>query len=55
MKKLIQLAAGCAAMFGAAPYLYGTPLYHWMIFVPIFLGTMFLVALLQHYVHWRGR
>lgn len=55
MKKAVQLAAGTAAIFGAAPYLYGTPLYHWMIFVPLFLGAMYAVALVQNFIHWRTR
>lgn len=55
MKKLVQYVAGTAAMLVAAEYLYGTPLYHWMVFVPIFLGTMYGVAVLQHLVHWRAR
>ena len=54
MKKLVQLAAGGAVIFGIAPYTYGTPLHHWMVFVPLFVGTMYTVALVQHYVgHWR--
>ena len=53
MKKAVQLAAGSAVIFGAAPYLHGTPLYHWMIFVPLFAGTMYAVAVVQHWLHWR--
>lgn len=36
-----------------APPLYGTPLYHWMIFAPVFIGSMYAVALVQHWFHFR--
>lgn len=57
MQKLVQLAIGSAVMFGAAPYLYGTPFNHWMIYLPLFVGAMYATALVQ--AHWplpmRGR
>lgn len=49
MKSFIQFVAGGAAMCLVAPFLFETPLYHWSVFVPIFGGTMYGVALLQHY------
>lgn len=55
MKKAVQLAVGTAVIFGAAPYLYDTPFYHWMVFVPLFLGAMYATAVVQHLVHWRTR
>ena len=52
---MVQFVVGVAAMCIAAPYLFGTPLYHWMVFVPIFVGAMYGTALLQHWGHWRTR
>lgn len=49
MKKLAQVAVGAGIMFGAAPFLYGTPLNHWAVFVPLFVGSMYGVAVVQHY------
>jgi hypothetical protein len=53
MKKLVQIAVGAGVMFGAAPFLYGTPLNHWMVFAPLFLGGMYATALVQHWLHLR--
>lgn len=53
MKKLIQFSAGCAAMFGVAPYLYGTPFNHVLIYGPLFLGVMYATAIVQAYAHGR--
>lgn len=53
MKSLVQLAAGTTAMVWLAPHLFGTPLYHWMIFAPVFIGSMYAVALAQHWFHLR--
>ena len=53
MKKLVQAAAGAVVIFGLAPLTYGTPLHHWMVYVPLFIGTMYGVALVQH--HWAHR
>jgi hypothetical protein len=55
MKKLVQAAAGGAVMFLLAPHTFGTPLHHWMVYVPLFIGTMYGVALVQHRLHWRPR
>lgn len=49
MKKLVQLSAGSAVIFGIAPLTHGTPLHHWLVFVPLFVGTMYAVAVVQHY------
>jgi hypothetical protein len=49
MKKLVQIAVGAGVMFGAAPFLYETPLNHGAVFVPLFLVTMYGVAVVQHY------
>lgn len=54
MKKLVQIAVGAGVMFGAAPFLYGTPFNHGMIFVPLFLGGMYATAVAQHWIHWRN-
>ncbi len=54
MKKLVQIAVGAGVMFGAAPFLYETPLYNGMVFVPIFVGAMYATALVQHWFHWRN-
>lgn len=53
MKSFVQFAAGGVAMYVLAPYLFGTPLYHWAVFVPVFVGTMYGVAVLQHYLAHR--
>ena len=53
MKRLIQLAIGSAVMFGAAPYLYETPFNHWMVFTALFVGSMYSVAVVQHWIQWR--
>lgn len=53
MKKFVQLAAGSAVMLMAAPHLYGTPFNHWMVFAALFVATMYGVAVLQAYAHWR--
>lgn len=54
MKKFVQFVVGVAAMCFVAPFLFGTPFNHWMVFVPIFAGAMYGTALLQHYgSHWR--
>lgn len=55
MKKLVQVAVGAAVMFGVAPFLYETPLYSGMVFVPLFLGAMYATALVQHYLAHRAR
>ncbi len=53
MKRLAQIAAGSAAMFGAAPLVYGTPHNHGFVFVTLFVGAMYATALVQHWLHWR--
>lgn len=53
MKSFIQFAAGTGTMGLIAPCLFGTPFYHWTVFVLIFVGTMYGVAVMQHY--WAHR
>lgn len=53
MKSLVQFAAGTGAMVLLAPHLFGTPLYHWIIFAAAFTGAMYAVALVQHWFHFR--
>ncbi len=53
MRKFIQLLAAFSVTLWVAPYLFATPFYHWMVFVPIFAGSMYAVALVQHWYHWR--
>lgn len=55
MQKFVQFAAGCAVMFGAAPFLHGTPLDHWMVYLPLFAGTMYGVAVLQFHRRFSGK
>lgn len=55
MKKLVQLAVGLAVIFGVAPTLFGTPFNHWMVYVALLVGSMYAVALAQHWLHWRTR
>lgn len=54
MQKALQLAAGAVAMFLLAPVIYGTPLYHWTVLVPVFVLGMWLTAQVQHWFHWRA-
>ncbi len=54
MKRLAQIAAGSAAMFGVAPFMSGTPLYHGAVFATLFVGAMYATALVQHRLHWRN-
>lgn len=49
MKSFIQFVAGGAAMCLLAPFVFETPFNHWVVFVPVFAGTMYGVAVLQHY------
>lgn len=53
MKSLVQFAAGTGAMVLLAPHLFGTALYHWIIFAPVFTGAMYAVAMVQHWLHFR--
>lgn len=53
MKSLVQFAAGTGAMLLLAPRLFGTALYHWIIFAAVFTGAMYAVALMQHWFHFR--
>lgn len=53
MKKLIQIVVGGVAMCAVAHLTWETPFHHWMVFTPIFIGTMYGVAVLQAYAHWR--
>lgn len=53
MKSLVQFVVGCAAMILLAPPLFGTPLYSWLVFAPVFVGAMYAVALVQHWFHLR--
>lgn len=53
MKSLAQMAVGIAAMVLLAPHVFGTPFNHWMVFAPVFIGSMYAVALVQHWFHWR--
>lgn len=55
MQKLVQVAAGAAVMFAVAPFLYGTPFNHWLVFLPIFMGTMYGVALWQFHRRFSKR
>lgn len=47
MKKLVQAAVGAAVIFGLAPFTYGTPLHHATVYVPLFIGAMYVTALVQ--------
>lgn len=53
MQKALQFAVGCAAMFLAAPFLHETPFNHWMVFLPLFMGSMYATAVLQALFHFR--
>lgn len=53
MKSFIQFAAGVAAMCLLAPLVFETPFNHWAVFVPVFVGTMYGVAVAQHF--WAHR
>ena len=53
MQKALQYASGCAAMFLPAPYLFGTPFNHWVIFTGLFVGGMYAVAMVQAHFHFR--
>lgn len=53
MKSFIQVAVAFLLTGWLAHYLHGTPLYHWMVFLPLFVGAMYAVALVQHRLHWR--
>lgn len=53
MQKALQIAGGTAAMVLAAPFLFGTPLYEWPIFMGLFVGGMYAVARLQFFLHYR--
>lgn len=53
MKSFIQFVAGGAAMCLLAPFVFETPFNHWAVFVPVFLGTMYGVAVLQHFLAHR--
>lgn len=53
MKKFIQVAVGLAVTAALAPLTFGTPFNHWMVFAPILIGTMFIVALVQHWLDHR--
>lgn len=53
MKSLVQFVIGTGAMVLPAPYLFGTPLYHWIVFAVIFTGAMYCVALVQHWFYLR--
>lgn len=57
MKKLVQVAVGAAVIFGIAPFTDGTPLHHGLVFVSLFIGTMYGVAVVQHYwpLRWSVR
>ena len=54
MQRFVQFVAGVGAMFLAAAFLHETPLNHGGVYVPIFIGTMYAVALVQHRLHWRS-
>lgn len=54
MKSIIQVAVAFALTSWLGHYLHGTPLYHWGVFLPLFVGVMYAVALVQHFLHWRG-
>lgn len=53
MKSLVQFVIGTGAMVAVAPHLFGTPLYHWIVFAVIFTGAMYGVALAQHWFYLR--
>jgi hypothetical protein len=53
MKSLVQFVVGTAVMVVLAPSLFGTPLYHWIVFAVIFAGAMYGVALVQHWFYLR--
>lgn len=40
-------------MFLAAPFLYGTPFNHWMVFTALLFGAMYATALVQALIHFR--
>lgn len=53
MKSLVQLAAGALFTRWIGGYVFGTPLYHWVILLPPFVGAMYVTALVQHWIHCR--
>lgn len=53
MKSIIQIAAAFLLTGWLGHYLHGTPLYHWGVFLPLFVVVMYATALVQHFLHWR--
>lgn len=53
MQHLIQFVVGGAVMLLVAPLLYGTPFNHVLVFMPLFVVSMYATAVVQAYVHWR--
>jgi hypothetical protein len=53
MKSFVQFVVGGVVMCAVAPLVHGTPFEHWMFFLPLFIGSMYATALVQHHIHWR--
>lgn len=54
MKSIIQVLVAFLLTGWIGHYLHGTPLYHWVVFLPLFVGAMYATAVAQHYwAHWR--
>lgn len=53
MAKFMQLAVGFGAACFVGELVHGTPLYHYGVIVPVFVGAMYATALLQARLHWR--
>jgi protein-S-isoprenylcysteine O-methyltransferase Ste14 len=53
MKAVAQWLVAAGVCVALAPFFYETPLNHWMVWVAIVGGTMYGVAMLQHYWQFR--
>jgi hypothetical protein len=53
MKHLVQLAVAFVATGLLGELTFGTPFYAREFLGAVFVGVMFLVALVQHWLHWR--
>lgn len=54
MAKFTQIAVGFLAAGAVGEVVHGTPLYHYGVLVPVFVGAMWLCAHVQARRHWRA-
>jgi hypothetical protein len=53
MQKLVQIVVSSAVTIGVAPFLFGTPLNHWLVYSLILGWTAYATAILQARFHGR--